>query len=135
MEDHLDVQGDEYYIEFMYLSMFINNTVNSSYYVEKQFKMHSTIIFPAVLYGRESWFITLRGETQSENVREWVLRKIFGPRKHKVIGEWRRLHNEELFALYSAPYIIRVIKSRKMRWVKRVARMGDRRISCKFVVG
>jgi len=53
-----------------------------------------------------------------------VLRRIFGPRRDEVTGEWRRLHNEEL-NLYSSPNIVRVIKSRRMRWAGHVARMGE----------
>jgi hypothetical protein len=56
-----------------------------------------------------------------------VLRKIFGPKRDEVTGEWRRIHNEKLYALYSSPNIIRVIKSRRLRWVGHVARMGERR--------
>ena len=56
-----------------------------------------------------------------------VLRRIFGPRKDEVTGEWRRLHNEELNDLYCSPNIVRVIKSRRMRWAGHVARMGDER--------
>ena len=56
-----------------------------------------------------------------------VLRRIFGPRRHKITGEWRRLHNEELNDLYSSPYIARVIKSRRMKWAGHVARMGEER--------
>jgi hypothetical protein len=56
-----------------------------------------------------------------------VLRRIFGPKRDEVTGEWRRLHNEELFALYSSPNIIRVIKSRRLRWAGYVAHMGERR--------
>jgi hypothetical protein len=55
-----------------------------------------------------------------------VLRRIFGPKRDEVTGEWRRLHNEELNDLYSSPNIIRVIKSRRMRWTGHVANMGDR---------
>jgi hypothetical protein len=54
---------------------------------------------------------------------KWVLRKIFGLKRDEVSGEWRRLHNEELYALYSSPNISRVIKSRRMRWEGHVARM------------
>jgi hypothetical protein len=53
-------------------------------------------------------------------------KRIFGPKRKTVTGEWRRLHNEELYALYSSPNIIRVIKSRRLRWARQVARMGDR---------
>jgi hypothetical protein len=56
-----------------------------------------------------------------------VLRRIFGPKRDEVTGEWRRLHNEELYVLYSSSGIIRVIKSRRLRWAGHVARMGDRR--------
>jgi hypothetical protein len=57
-----------------------------------------------------------------------VLRRIFGPKRDKVTGEWRQLHNEELHYLYSSPTILRVIKSRKIRWAEHVARMGERRV-------
>jgi len=56
-----------------------------------------------------------------------VLRRIFGPRRDEIKGEWRRLHNEELNDLYSSPNIVRVIKSRRMRWAGHVARMGEER--------
>jgi hypothetical protein len=56
-----------------------------------------------------------------------VLRRIFGPKSDEVTGEWRRLHNIKLYALYSSPNIIRVIKSRTLRWAGHVARMGERR--------
>ena len=57
-----------------------------------------------------------------------VLRRIFGPRRDEVTGEWRRLHNEELNVLYSLPNIVRVIKSRRMRWAGPAARMGEERV-------
>jgi hypothetical protein len=62
-----------------------------------------------------------------------VLRRIFGPKRDEVIGDWRKLHNEELHNLYSSPSIIRMIKSRKMRWAWHVARMGMRNIHKIFV--
>jgi hypothetical protein len=55
-----------------------------------------------------------------------VLRRIFGPKRDEVTGEWRKLHNEELYDLYSSPDIIRIIKVRNMRWAGHVARMGIR---------
>jgi len=57
-----------------------------------------------------------------------VLRRIFGPKRDEVTGEWRRLHNEDLNDLYSSPNIVRVIKSRRMRWAVNVARMGEERV-------
>jgi hypothetical protein len=64
-----------------------------------------------------------------------VLKKVFGPMRDEVTGEWRRLHKEELHGLYSSPNIIRVIKSRRMRWAGHVARMGDRRWAYRVSVG
>jgi hypothetical protein len=64
-----------------------------------------------------------------------VLRGIFGPKRDEVTGEWRRLHNEELNDLYSSPNIIRVIKSRRMRWAGHVARMGEGRGAYRILVG
>ena len=64
-----------------------------------------------------------------------VLRRIFTPRRDEVTGEWRRLHNEELNDLYSSPNIVRVIKSRRMRWAGHVARMGEERMVYRVLVG
>jgi hypothetical protein len=64
-----------------------------------------------------------------------VLRRIFGPKRDEVTGEWRRLHNEEPYALYSSPNIVRVIKSRRLRWAGHVARMGERRGAYRALVG
>ena len=72
---------------------------------------------PVVLYGCETWSLTLREESKLRVFENMVLRRIFGPRRDEVMGEWRRLHNEEL----------RVIKSRRMRWAGHVARMGEER--------
>ncbi|KAJ4445122.1 hypothetical protein ANN_06923 [Periplaneta americana] len=84
-------------------------------------------ILPVVLYGCETWTLTLREEHRLRVFENKVLRKIFGAKRDEVTGEWRKLHNAELHALYSSPDIIRNIKSRRLRWAGHVARMGDSR--------
>jgi len=69
----------------------------------------------------------LREDRKLRVFENMVLRRIFGPRRDEVTGEWKRLHNEELNDLYSSPNIVRVIKSRRMRWAGHVARMGEER--------
>ena len=90
-------------------------------------KTYTTIILPVVLYGCETWSLTLLEERKLRVFENMVLRRIrvFGPRRDEVMGEWRRLHNEEINDLYSSPNIVRVIKSRRMRWARHVARMGE----------
>jgi hypothetical protein len=75
-------------------------------------KIYKTIILPVVLYGCETWSLTLREERRLKVFENRVLRKIFGPKRDKVMGEWRKLHSEELHNLYSSPDIVRHIKSR-----------------------
>jgi len=87
-------------------------------------KIYRNIILPVVLYGCDTWLLTLREERKLGVFENMVLRRIFGPRRDEVTGEWRSLHNEELNDLYSSPNIVRVIKSRSMRWTGHVARMG-----------
>jgi hypothetical protein len=64
-----------------------------------------------------------------------VLRRIFGPRRDEVTGEWRKLHNEELHNFYSSPNIIRMIKSRRMRWAEHIGQMGEMRNAYRRLVG
>jgi len=84
-------------------------------------KIYRTIILPIVLYGYETWSLILREERRLRVFENRVLRRIFGPKRDVVTGEWRRLHNEELNNLHSSPNIVRVIKSRRMRWAGHVA--------------
>jgi len=79
-----------------------------------------------MVYGFDTWSLTLGEEYRLRVFENRVLRKIFGP-KRKEDGSWRKLHNDELHSLYSSPNIVRVIKSRRMRWAGHVARMGEDR--------
>jgi hypothetical protein len=90
-------------------------------------KIYKTIILPVILYGCETWSFTLRKERRLRVFENTVQRKIFGPKRDEVTGEWRKLHNEELHNLYSSPDIVRQVKSRRMRWAGHVARMGEER--------
>ena len=90
-------------------------------------KIYRTIILPIVLYGCETWSLTLREERRLRVFENRVLRRVFGPKRDKVTGEWRKLHNEEFRDLYSLPNIVQVVKSNGMRWAGHVARMGEER--------
>jgi hypothetical protein len=79
--------------------------------------------------------MTLRKEHKLRVFENRVLRRIFGQKRDEVMGEWRKLHNKELNDLYYSPSIIRIIKSRRMRWVGNVARMGEKRNACRLLVG
>ena len=100
-----------------------------------KFKIYRTIILPVVLYGCETWSLTLRKERRLRAFETRVLGKILGPKRDKVTGEWRKLRNEELNDLYSTPNIFRVTKSRIMRWAGHVARVGDRKDVYRVVLG
>ena len=97
-------------------------------------KIYRIIIFPVVLYGCETWSLTLREKRRLQVFENRVLRTVFGPKRDEV-GEWRKLHNEELRDLYSLPNIVRLVKSRRMDWAGYVARMGSERGVHRVLVG
>jgi hypothetical protein len=97
--------------------------------------VYKTIILPVVLYGCETWSVTLRVEHRLRVFENTVLRRIFGPKRDEVTEEWRKLHNGELHNLFSSPDIVRQIKSRRMRWAGHVARMGEGRYVYRVLVG
>jgi len=78
-----------------------------------------------VVYGCETWSLTLREERRLRVFQNRVLRRIYGSKREEVIGEWRKIHTEKLNDMYSAPNIVRVIKSR-LRWTGHVERLGER---------
>jgi len=79
------------------------------------------------LYGCETWSLTLREERRLRLFENRVLRRIFGPKRDGVAGEWRELRNEELNGLYSSPNIVWVMKSRRMKWAGHLAHVRKRR--------
>jgi hypothetical protein len=98
-------------------------------------RIHKTIILYVVLYGCETWSLTVREEHKLRAFENRVLRRIFGPKGDEVIGGWRKLHNEELHDLYSSLSIIRIIRLRRMRWAGHVTRMGEKRNVYRLLVG
>jgi hypothetical protein len=88
-----------------------------------------------VLYGCKTWSLTLREERKLRVFENRVLRKVYGPKRDEVTGKWRKLHNEELNDLYSLPNIVRVVKSRRMRWAGHAARMGENSVVHRVLVG
>ncbi|KAJ4431300.1 hypothetical protein ANN_19897 [Periplaneta americana] len=111
--------------------------LSSSSLLSKKLKIviYKTVILPVVLYGCETWTLTLREEQRLRVFENKVLRKIFGAKRDEATGEWRKLHNGELHALYSSPDIIRNIKSRRLRWAGHVSRMGESRNAYRVLVG
>jgi len=98
------------------LSFGLNLLYSSLVFKNLKIKTYRTIILSVVLYGCETWLLTLREERR--------LRRIFGPKKDEVTEEWRKLRNEELNDLYCSPNIVQVNKSKGMRWTRHIARMG-----------
>jgi hypothetical protein len=122
------------------------NSENACYYSVKnlfssrlisknlKIKIYRSVILPVVLYGCETWSLTLREENRLRVFENRVLRRIFGPKREED-GSRRKLHNDELHSLYSSPNIVKVIKSRRMRWAGHVARMGFERGLYRVLVG
>jgi hypothetical protein len=97
-------------------------------------KIYKTVILPIVLYGCGTWSLTLGEEHRLRVFESRELRRIFGPKREED-GSWRKLHNDELHSLYSSSNIVRVVKSRRMRWEGHVARMGEGRGVYRILVG
>jgi len=98
-------------------------------------KIYRNIIITVFLYGCETWLLTMREERRLRVFENRVLRKSTWPKRDEVTGEWRKLHNEEISYLYSLPNIVRVVKSRRMRLARHVARMGEGRGMHRVLVG
>jgi hypothetical protein len=98
-----------------------------------KFRIYKSVILSLVVYGNETWSLTLREEHRPRVFENRVLRRIFGPKRGEVTGGWRKLYNEELHKLYSSPSIM--IRSRRMRWIGRVAGMGTKRNAYGILVG
>jgi hypothetical protein len=98
-------------------------------------RTYKTIILSVVLYGCETWSLTLRAEHTLRMFENRVLRRIFGPKRDEVTGGWRKFHNEELHKSYSSPSIIRMTTSRRMKWPEHVARRGEKRNAYTILVG
>jgi len=114
----------------------VQNLLSSTLlYKNIKIQIYSSIILPVVLYGCETWSFTLRKERRLRVFENRVLRRKFGSKWDEVTGEWRKLPNDELNDLYSSFNIVRVIKSRKMRWAGHVARMRERRGAYRVLVG
>jgi hypothetical protein len=96
----------------------------------EKIKIYKTIILPVVLYGFETWSLTLSEEHRLRVFENRVLRRIFGPKRDEVTEGWRKLHG-----LYPSPGIVKVIKARRMRWAEHEARMGEVRGAYNILVG
>jgi hypothetical protein len=98
-------------------------------------RIYKTIILPVVLYGCETWSLILREEHRLKVFENRLLRRIFRPKRDEVTGGWRKLHNEEICDLYPTSSIIRIIKSKRMRWAGHVARMREKKNAYRLFVG
>ena len=114
----------------------VQNILSSSFLFKTlKIKIYRIIILPIVSYGCETWSLTMREERRLRVFENWVLRRIFVPKRDEVTGEYRTLHNEELNDLHCSPKIVRVIKSRRMKWARYVTRIRERKGVCIVLVG
>jgi len=114
----------------------VQNLLSSSLLSKNlKIKIYRTIILPVVLYGCDTWLLTLREEHRLWVLESRVFRRIFGPKRDEVTREWRRLYIEELYDVYSSPNIFWMIKSGWMRWAGHVACMVERRGVYRALVG
>ncbi|KAJ4448807.1 hypothetical protein ANN_00198 [Periplaneta americana] len=135
-----DIRCEENVVPFPVMKYEIEYSVEkllSSSLLSKNLKVriYKTVILPVVLYGCETWTLTLREEHRLRVFENKVLRKISGAKRDEVTGELRKLHNTELHALYTSPDIIRNIKSRRLRWAGHVAHTGESRNAYRVLVG
>ena len=114
----------------------VQNLLSSSLLSKNvKIKLQRSIILPVVLNGCETWSITLREERRLRVFENRVWRRIFVPHRNEVTSEWRKLHNEGLDDLYCSHGIVRVIKSRRMRWARHVANIGGERGVFRILMG
>ena len=121
---------------WLWISVWMQHVINKGR--EMSLNLNHPFFTPCVTFvlcGSKTWSLTLREKCRLRVFESTVLRRIFGPKRDEVTGEWRRLHNEELYAVYSSPNIIRVIKSRRLRWAGHVACVGERRGANRVLVG
>jgi hypothetical protein len=119
-------------------SQSVHNILSSRLLSEKvKIRIYKTIMLPVVLYGCGTWSLTLREEHRLRVFENRVLRRIFGPKRYEVTGGWRKLHNEQLHTrnLHSSPNLIRMMKSRRKRWVGNVITKGKKMNACRILVG
>jgi hypothetical protein len=98
-------------------------------------RIYKTIILPVVLYGCETWSLTLTEEHTLRVFENRVLRRIFRPKTDEVTEEWRKLRKEGFHDLYSSPSIIIIMKARRLRWAGHVTRMGQKMNAYRLLVG
>jgi len=119
IKNRLKLGNADYYL--------VQNLLSSSFLSKNlKTKIYRTIILLVVLYGCETWLLTLKEVCRLRVFENRALRRIFGPKRDEVTGQWRKVHNEKLNDLYCSPDIARVIKSRRMGWAGHVAHMGER---------